>query len=720
MRKQRLTNPRQKAMIWVISPRNSKTRAHLDCLMEKTRRPSREDAQDDSQEIRLLETSDLSTETIEIKGLLDTDYTSSASFNFTWIEEAAFGKLLDAIPVPALLMGDDRNIVFANRAVGKIAPDYHDVVNSPFLSIFPDSKEAARAQELIDSILVDRKPKYLEGVLTILRNRIWGKMHLRSIRVSEQRLILILVEDLTAEKRRAVLNEKYRKLVHLLPVGIAEFSLLQPVLRESDEADALHAVLQAQLIDGNDEFAGIHRTSQVDELIGVRLESLFPCGPRNRDLYRKWIRGGYGITSAEFDGDMADGKRGYMECTLIGIVRKSRLYGLWFLKRDITESQRMKEDSFRAQKLESLGILAGGIAHDFNNSLTAILGNINLAKLRASSQEPVLQRLVEAERACGRAKCLTDQLLTFAKGGRPVKKVGSIASLLKESVEFALTGTSIAFDYSVPQELWPVEFDEGQMSQVMSNLAINAQQAMPDGGVLTVTAENVTVAAGHPTAPSEGPYVRISISDRGQGIPPENLSRIFDPYFTTKKKGSGLGLATSYAIMRGHGGSIDVESEVDVGSTFHLFLPASEKCLCAVADSGDTLCSGKGRILVMEDEPMVRDVAHEMLALIGYEVDSVCDGCQAIRAYTDAMTEGRPFAAVIMNLTVPGGMGGKDAMAELIRIDPRIRAIVSSGYPNDPVMEGCDGYGFKGVVSKPYNIEELNAILHKVISATDS
>jgi two-component system, cell cycle sensor histidine kinase and response regulator CckA len=688
--------------------------------MEKTRRPSREDPQDDSQEIRLLETLDLSAETIELKGLLDPDFTSSASFNFTWIEEAAFGKLLDAIPVPALLVDDARHVVFANRAVGKITANYEGLVAAPFLSIFPDAQEAARAGALMDSIIADRKPKYLEGVITILRNRIWGKMHLRSIRVAEQRLILILVEDLTAEKKRAVLNEKYRKLVHLLPVGIAEFSLPQPVFPEFDEERALSTILQAHLIDGNDQFAGIHGAGSVDELVGARLDSLFPFEERNRDLYKKWIRGGYGITAAEFDAEVGNGRRGHVECTLIGIGRKNRVYGLWFLKRDITESQRMKEDSFRAQKLDSLGILAGGIAHDFNNSLTAILGNINLAKIRATSQEPVFQRLVEAERACGRAKCLTDQLLTFAKGGPPVKKVGSIAALLRESVEFALTGTNAAFNFAVAQDLWPVEFDEGQMSQVMSNLALNAQQAMPDGGVVTVTAENVSVSSGKPMGLSDGRYIRISISDRGTGIPPENLSRIFDPYFTTKKKGSGLGLATSEAIMRGHGGSIKVESEVGVGSTIHLYLPASEKCLCQEAHAGETICGGKGRILVMEDEEMVRDVAHEMLALIGYDVQSVCDGSQAIDAYLRAKMEGRPFAAVVMNLTVPGGMGGKEAMAELLRIDPCIRAVVSSGYPNDPVMESCGGYGFKGVVSKPYNIEELNAILHKVISPGDA
>jgi two-component system, cell cycle sensor histidine kinase and response regulator CckA len=686
--------------------------------MDNKRPQSLDTGPDDTEEFRLLETLDLSTEALDIHGLLEPDLTSSASFNFTWLEEAAFGKLLDAIPVPAMLVNGSRHIVFLNKAVGKITKNYHGLIRSPFLSIFPEPKDADRAGTLVDGIIADRKTKYLEGIVTILGKRIWGRMHLRSIRVSEQRLILVLVEDLTAEKRRAVLNEKYRKLVHLLPVGMAEFSLSQPVLGTFPEDEAIRLVLKSQLIDGNDEFAGIHGSQSADELIGAKLEQLFPFEGANRELYRQWIRGGYGICSTEIRSELTEGKIRYLECTLIGIVRKGRLYGFWFLKRDITERQRMKEDSFRAQKLESLGILAGGIAHDFNNGLTAILGNINLAKIRSSGQEPVLHRLMEAERACGRAKCLTDQLLTFAKGGPPVKRVGSMASLLKESVEFSLTGSNVAFEFSVPQDLWPVEFDEGQMSQVISNLVINAQQAMPEGGTVTVKAENLSLLKDDHPALNNGRYVKISISDTGAGIPTENISRIFDPYFTTKQKGSGLGLATSYAIIRGHGGSISVESEVSAGSMFHLLLPASESCLSPADASQDTVCGGKGRILVMEDEQMVRDVAQEMLSLSGYDVESVADGSQAIAAYKKSVAEGRPYSAVIMNLTVPGGMGGKEAITELRRMYPGIAAIVSSGYPNDPVMESFAGYGFKGVVSKPYNIEELNAVLQKVIAET--
>jgi two-component system, cell cycle sensor histidine kinase and response regulator CckA len=542
-------------------------------------------------------------------------------------------------------------------------------------------------------------------------------MHLRSIRVSQQRLVLVLVEDLTAEKKRAVLNEKYRKLVHLLPHGIAEFSLPEPVPIEAPVDMALNVIAQGYLVDGNDEFAGIQGGSTVESLLGATLERLCAVRGQYRDLFRKWIKGGYGISSAEISSEHADANIRHMECTLIGIVRKGRLHGFWFLKRDITESRRMKDESFRAQKLESLGILAGGIAHDFNNSLTAILGNINLAKIRTAEEETVFQRLVEAERACGRAKSLTDQLLTFAKGGPTAKRVGAIAPLLKDSVDFALAGSNVGFEFSIPDDLWMVEFDEGQMNQVMSNLVINAQQAMSEGGFVSIEAENVVGAPDQIPAPAAEKYVKISVRDGGVGISPENLSRIFDPYFTTKETGTGLGLATTYAIVRGHGGCMTVESELAAGTTFHIFLPASDRPACPDSDAREAVPHGKGRVLVMEDERMVRNVACEMLRLIGYDVECVSDGREAIDAYKQAQENGNPFAAVIMNLTVPGAMGGKEAIGELLRIDPNTRAIVSSGYPHDPVMDRFRGYGFKGMVSKPYDMEELNGVLHTVITS---
>jgi nitrogen-specific signal transduction histidine kinase/CheY-like chemotaxis protein len=405
----------------------------------------------------------------------------------------------------------------------------------------------------------------------------------------------------------------------------------------------------------------------------------------------------------------------YVESTLIGMTRHEHLYGFWLLKRDTTERQKMLQNALRTEKLESLGLLAGGIAHDFNNILTAILGNINLAKMFATPGEKVYERLVEAERGSWRAKGLTEQLLTFSKGGSPVKKVGSIVSLLKESAEFALTGSNVRLDLSVLEDLWSVELDEGQIAQVINNLVINADQAMPDGGLISIAAENVLLTLEQGIALPEGRYVKISITDEGVGISQEHLQRIFDPYFTTKQKGSGLGLATAYSIVKAHGGLIDVQSRPSAGATFRVYLPASDRSATSEEQQGDLPLDGKGRVLIVDDEDMVLDVASQMLRHIGYDAEAARDGDEAIALYKIALGSHRPFAAVIIDLTIPGGMGGKETIKELLEVDPHVRAVVSSGYSNDPIMGNFESFGFKGVVCKPYKVDEINAVLRQVI-----
>jgi len=282
------------------------------------------------------------------------------------------------------------------------------------------------------------------------------------------------------------------------------------------------------------------------------------------------------IGSVETEENLPSGDVGYLETTIIGMIRQQRLHAIWLLQRDISEQHRMRESAVKVQKLESLGLLAGGIAHDFNNILTAVMGNINLAKTYATPGDKVYERLLEAMRATRVAESLTQQLLTFSKGGAPVKKVRSIVSLLKECAGFSLPGSNVRLEFTIQQDLWPVEVDEGQISQVMNNLVINAGQAMPDGGLVRITAENIVVGPEHGLPLTHGRYAKISVADSGMGIPPEHIQRIFDPYFTTKRKGSGLGLATSYSIVQAHHGLITVESKLSVGTTFHVFLPASE------------------------------------------------------------------------------------------------------------------------------------------------
>jgi PAS domain S-box-containing protein len=384
--------------------------------------------------------------------------------------------------------------------------------------------------------------------------------------------------------------------------------------------------------------------------------------------------------------------------------------------RDITKEKRLDEELAKANRLESIGIFAGGIAHDFNNLLTGVLGNVSLAKIMADPKDKIHHLLEQTEKSTYRAKSLTQQLLTFSKGGLPVKRLASVRDLLKESVEFCLRGSSISYELRVAEDLRPVEVDEDQITQVIQNLVINARQAMqPDGGIIEVNADNVEITERQEPLLAPGRYVRISITDQGTGIPPAILDRIFDPFFTTKEMGSGLGLASSYAIISKHNGNLTVESEEGYGATFIIHLPASDLELRKPSPPTTETC-GTGRILVMDDEEMVRLVTQSMLEHHGYEVTLTCDGAEVIEKYRSASQAGLPFDAVLMDLTIPGGMGGKEALARLLEFDPGIRAIVASGYSNDPVMANYKIHGFRKVITKPYTIEELIATVAEVVT----
>lgn len=389
------------------------------------------------------------------------------------------------------------------------------------------------------------------------------------------------------------------------------------------------------------------------------------------------------------------------------------IIGVVLVFRDITEKRKIEQELLRTQKLESLGILAGGIAHDFNNILTGILNNVTLAKLYAG-KEKIKAPLTRVEKASLEAKNLTQQLLTFSKGGAPIKKVTSLAVLIKDSVSFALRGSNVRCHFYIPDDVWSVDVDEGQISQVISNLIINADEAMPEGGIIQVKAENVVINTGN-TPLEAGAYVKVSISDQGIGIPEQYVTKIFDPYFTTKQKGSGLGLATAYSIIRQHNGYCDVESEVGVGTTVHVWLPALRKQWKKREEKPQEIVRGTGKILVIDDEEIVRDTARDVLHYVGYEVEVARNGEEALFLYQKALNAGTPFHAVIADLTIPGGMGGKETIQNLLEIDPDVKAIVSSGYSDDPVMAAFRKYGFCGVVVKPYTVGELSKTLHKVL-----
>jgi PAS domain S-box-containing protein len=405
----------------------------------------------------------------------------------------------------------------------------------------------------------------------------------------------------------------------------------------------------------------------------------------------------------------------WMDISAVRICWEGAPASLNFLS-DITEKRRLEEELVNARKLESIGVLAGGIAHDFNNILGGIMGNISLAKLDVDPGGTTYNFLDQAEKASQRATALTHQLLTFAKGGAPVKEVRPISKVVMDCSGFALSGSRVRCDFNLPTDLWPVEIDVGQISQVIHNIIMNADQAMPDGGIIQVSAENITVNPNHGLPLPTGRYVKIACQDPGTGIPDAELPKIFDPYFTSKPQGNGLGLTSAYSIVKRHEGHISVQSQVDVGSTFDVYLPAAADATPRAAVEKPRALTGTGKILVMDDEEMIRDLLQHMLPRMGYTVEVARDGNQALELYRHAMDSGEPFDAAILDLTVPGAMGGKKTVDRLRQMDARVKAIVSSGYSNDPIMSDYQKYGFSGVVEKPFNMRSLGNALAELLA----
>ena len=382
---------------------------------------------------------------------------------------------------------------------------------------------------------------------------------------------------------------------------------------------------------------------------------------------------------------------------------------------DITEMKKAEMELMKIQKLESVGVLAGGIAHDFNNILTAILGNISLARLISKDNSKLENRLSEAEKACLRAKDLTQQLLTFSKGGTPVKKATSLADMLQEATTFLLRGSNVKAEFDISDNLWLVDADEGQLAQVINNLVINAKQAMPHGGVLNIRAFNYFYDGRSDLPLERGKYVCFKVQDHGVGIDEKSLHKIFDPYFTTKKTGSGLGLAVTFSIIKKHNGHITAQSKVGQGTTFSVYLPASEKNVEPKKARTEVFDPLKGKVLLMDDEEVILEIGCEMLASFGLKVEVAKDGQEAIEKFKQEMKKEDPFDLVILDLTIPGGMGGKETLKELQKINKDISAIVSSGYSNDPVMANYKSYGFKGMVTKPYRMGDMYSTLKAIL-----
>ena len=461
------------------------------------------------------------------------------------------------------------------------------------------------------------------------------------------------------------------------------------------------------------EIFGIPSGSLVGHYLNEFLDSQLPA------IIRREVKAGIAQSQRFFEREIIrpDGlKRIFMGTATPLYSQDGTLTSILGVFSDITEKRRIAEELSKADKLETVGLLAGGIAHDFNNALAAILGNVSLAKMEAETDSELLSILGDAERATLQAQELTRQLLTFAKGGAPLREVISIIDLVRETSSFATRGSNVKCALSLPHNLPAVEADRGQLGQVLQNLIINAYQAMPDGGTINISAQVVSGTSAPGLADAAGQYIELTVADQGTGIKQEILRKIFDPFFTTKAKGTGLGLASAYSIISQHGGRITVESTPDKGTTFSVYLPANDTQHSPAICDAETTVTGSGRVLVMDDESFIRNMLAKMLGKLGYRSLCVSNGDSAVAEYKRAKATETPFDAVIMDLTIPGGMGGKQAAQELLNYDPAAKIIVSSGYSNDPVMSAFADYGFVACMRKPFKTNDLARVLHDVLA----
>jgi len=400
------------------------------------------------------------------------------------------------------------------------------------------------------------------------------------------------------------------------------------------------------------------------------------------------------------------------------IIRHEERLSMMGTIKDITDFEAMQNDLLKQEKLRSLTILAGGIAHDFNNFLTGIMGNLSILKmeLKHAKNEEMIETIDEALEACGKARGLTAQLMNFTKSGTPAKEAASIEEIIKESSEFSLRGSKSRCEFHFHKALPMVRIDPVQISQVIQNLVLNAAQAMPEGGIVRIYVDAVDVNENYPLPLGPGRYIKISIVDNGKGIPEEHLGKIFDPFFTTKEKGSGLGLSVCYRIVKNHNGHIEVESEEGKGTAVHVYLPLEEVNPTEIRKEGNSQRMVRGRVLVMDDEELVRELVKRGLKKKGISVDVASEGEEAVKKYREALGSGSPYNAVILDLTVPGGMGGVEAARMMLKMHPEANLIVSSGYSEDIVLSEYTKYGFRACLPKPYTIQKLLKTIEKFLS----
>ncbi len=597
-----------------------------------------------------------------------------------------------------------------NRAIEKISgTPRHAVIGSIPWEVFPHMVEF-QVDNLMKKAMLG-ETSFLEKTTFIRKDGspLFTSEMFLPLRDMDGRItgVVGIMRDITKiladEKARLESEARYRSFIENFHGVAFRVSPTQQPIFFHGAVEEITGFTEDEFLDGNPQWNEIiHSEDQKDVVESLEIIGLPPNSSTERE-YRithkngtiRWIR--------EFVESIPDdeGNTAYIQGT----------------RYDITETKKTQDELQKTQKLESLGVLAGGIAHDFNNLLGGIFGYIDMAQEECSEADAEINNyLGKALKTFRRAKDLTQQLLTFAKGGSPVKEVMSLSDLIRESIHLSLSGSNIKWDLQIEKDLHAVEADENQLSQVFNNLIINARQAMPDGGNIAITGKNKQIDKSYSGELPEGLYVELVVKDEGKGIPAKTLPKIFDPFYTTKEKGSGLGLATVYSIITKHGGTITVNSKLGVGTTFTILLPATLKNPVHEEIHEAPAVQNSGRILIMDDEEFIRNIASEMLTKMGYSVTCAQAGEEAVSLYQEVLGGTQQFDAVILDLTIRGGMGGEKTIQELKKIDPQVKGIVSSGYSESPVLSNPKAYGFVGVVAKPYRRKELNDILLDIIS----
>jgi PAS domain S-box-containing protein len=599
----------------------------------------------------------------------------------------------------------DRLVKYANlRQAEMWGGAVEEIINKPFTDyVYPDDLRLL-VERYNRRMAGEQVPSVYEASLRRKDgSRVYAELNIGLINYLGKPAELVITRDITERKQAAEAlqqsEENFRNSLDDSPLGIRIVT---------SEGETLYA---------NKAIMDIYGYSSLQELKATPTKQRYTPQSYAEHVERREKRkkGEYVPSTYEISIVRKDG-----EVRVLQVFRKTVRWAgeeqFQVIYQDITEHRQLEEERRRIERLESLGTLAGGIAHDFNNLLTGIMGNISLVRGYLEPDGKAAERLLEAERASLRARDLTQHLLTFARGGEPIKETTAIGRLVSDSANFALRGSKSSCIVDIPENLWQAEIDRGQINEVIHNLVINADEAMPGGGVVNISARNRVLKEGNVLSLPKGDYIKVSIEDYGVGIPGDDLPRIFEPYFTTKKEGSGLGLATTYSIIQNHKGRITVDSVPGERTTFDIYLPATRRPSASLEEEPDDIqVPVTGKILIMDDEEAIRRLLHRALSEVGHDVTMAVDGVDVIEQYIQAKEKGRLFDLVILDLTVPGGMGGVEAMKRLLEINPKAKAIVSSGYSTDPIMAGYRKYGFTAVIAKPYRVRELRRMIRDIL-----